>query len=155
MGAAAPPPKVFVSANKRWVHLGASVAPLATEVAARGPPANRPPTRAVPASAQADARRAAPLRRDFSRQPVGLDPALIRANEGFRARSNAEMAAKFGICIQELDETAYWIELLIEAGLMTDTLLNPLPSETNELIAIFTTSVRKLRAKGERGSESL
>ncbi|MBX0326723.1 four helix bundle protein [Oscillochloris sp. ZM17-4] len=65
------------------------------------------------------------------------------------------MAAKFGICIQELDETAYWIELLIEAGLMTDTLLNPLPSETNELIAIFTTSVRKLRAKGERGSESL
>jgi len=71
--------------------------------------------------------------------------------EGFRARSNAEMAAKFSICIQELDETAYWIE----AGLMTDTLLTPLLSETNEQIAIFSTSVRKLRAKGERGSESL
>lgn len=75
--------------------------------------------------------------------------------EGFRARSNAEMAAKFSICIQELDETAYWIELLIEAGLMADALLIPLLSETNELIAIFTTSVRKLRQKGERGAESL
>jgi four helix bundle protein len=75
--------------------------------------------------------------------------------EGFRARSNAEMVAKFSICIQELDETAYWMELLIEAGLMTDTLLTPLLSETNELIAIFTTSVRKLRRKNERGSEPL
>jgi four helix bundle protein len=69
--------------------------------------------------------------------------------EGFRARSDAEMAAKFSICIQELDETAYWIELLIEAGLMTEAQLTPLLSETNELIAIFTVSVRKLRKKGD------
>ncbi|MBX0328940.1 aminotransferase class I/II-fold pyridoxal phosphate-dependent enzyme, partial [Oscillochloris sp. ZM17-4] len=42
------------------------------EVVAREPAADRPPVRADSASAQADARRAAPLRRDFSRQPVGL-----------------------------------------------------------------------------------
>jgi four helix bundle protein len=36
--------------------------------------------------------------------------------EGTRARSISEMIAKFGICIQELDETAYWLELLVEAG---------------------------------------
>ncbi|NNJ11816.1 histidinol-phosphate aminotransferase family protein [Chloroflexales bacterium ZM16-3] len=50
-----------------------SFLPLATEVAAREPAADRPPVRADSASAQADAQRAALLRRDFSRQPGG-DP---------------------------------------------------------------------------------
>lgn len=68
--------------------------------------------------------------------------------EGSRGRSNAEMAAKFDICIQELDETAYWIELLIEAGLVAESLLAPLLDETNQLIAMFTSAVRKLRRKG-------
>jgi four helix bundle protein len=67
--------------------------------------------------------------------------------EGYRARSSAEMAAKFSICTQELDETAYWLELLIEAGMVAEPLLAPLLGETSELIAIFTTSVRKLRQK--------
>ena len=39
--------------------------------------------------------------------------------EGMRARSSAEMIAKFGICIQELEESAYWMELLVEAGCPT------------------------------------
>ncbi|RRR70366.1 MAG: four helix bundle protein [Candidatus Viridilinea halotolerans] len=69
--------------------------------------------------------------------------------EGYRARSSAEMAAKFGISIQELDETAYWIELLIEADSVAEPLVAPLLDETNQLIAIFTTSVRKLRQKGK------
>jgi four helix bundle protein len=68
--------------------------------------------------------------------------------EGSRGRSNAEMAAKFDLCIQELDETAYWIELLIEAGLVTESLLAPLLDETNQLIAMFIAAVRKLRRKG-------
>jgi len=33
------------------------------------------------------------------------------------------MIAKFGICIQELDETAYWMELLIDAGLSAEATL--------------------------------
>ncbi|MEJ2697193.1 MAG: four helix bundle protein [Candidatus Sulfobium sp.] len=32
--------------------------------------------------------------------------------EGCRARSSQEFAAKLGICLQELEETAYWFELL-------------------------------------------
>lgn len=68
--------------------------------------------------------------------------------EGSRGRSNAEMAAKFDICIQELDETAYWLELLVEAGLVAEPLLTPLLEETNQLIAMFVSAVRKLRRKG-------
>ena len=51
--------------------------------------------------------------------------------EGYRARSAAEMIAKFGICIRELDETAYWIELLIEAGINSEATHNPLLAETS------------------------
>ncbi|MBX0330171.1 four helix bundle protein [Oscillochloris sp. ZM17-4] len=69
--------------------------------------------------------------------------------EGSRGRSNAEMAAKFDLCIQELDETGYWIELLIESGLVAESLLVPLLDETNQLIAMFTSAVRKLRRKGD------
>ncbi len=73
--------------------------------------------------------------------------------EGYRARSDAEMAAKFSICIQELDETAYWLELLIEAGLVAESLLAPLLDETNQLIAMFTSAVRKLRRKNDQGKQ--
>jgi four helix bundle protein len=69
--------------------------------------------------------------------------------EGSRGRSNAEMAAKFDICLQELEESAYWLELLIEADLMPKPLLEPLLDETNQLIAMFVSAVRKLRDKGK------
>lgn len=59
--------------------------------------------------------------------------------EAHRARSNAEFIAKIGICLQELDESAYWIELLIESRLTPESKLAPLFDETNQLLAIFTT----------------
>ena len=43
----------------------------------------------------------------------------IAANfrEAHRARSDAEFISKLGDCLKELDETCYWLELLIEAEL--------------------------------------
>jgi four helix bundle protein len=70
--------------------------------------------------------------------------------EGYRAHSDAEMIAKFGICIQELDETAYWMELLIDAGLMAESSLEPLLDETHQLIAIFTSSVKRISGKSDK-----
>ena len=67
--------------------------------------------------------------------------------EGNRARSTAEMAAKFGICLQELEETAYWMELLIESGIVSETSLGSLLGETSQLIAIFTSSIKRLSEK--------
>jgi len=49
--------------------------------------------------------------------------------------------------LQELDETAYWLELLEEAGIVAPKRLKPLRDETNELIAIFVTTVKKMKSK--------
>lgn len=65
--------------------------------------------------------------------------------EASRARSHSEFIAKLGIVIQELDETAYWLELLLDAKINTSSELAGLMTETNELIAIFTTIVKKVR----------
>jgi len=43
---------------------------------------------------------------------------------------------------QELDETAYWLELLADGGIVAQKRLDDLHRETNELIAIFTASIK-------------
>lgn len=40
-----------------------------------------------------------------------------------------------------MEETGYWFELLMESNIVREDLLKPLLTETNELIAMFTTSV--------------
>ena len=49
--------------------------------------------------------------------------------------------------LQELDETAYWLELLGEAKIVAEDKLAPLMKETDELIAIFVTIVNKMKRK--------
>jgi len=39
--------------------------------------------------------------------------------EASRARSTAEFIAKCGDCLREIDETAYWLELLVESNVVT------------------------------------
>ena len=63
--------------------------------------------------------------------------------EAYRARSDAEFLAKMGDCLRELDETAYWLELLVESETMAAHKLAALQDETNQLIAIFTAIVKK------------
>jgi len=63
--------------------------------------------------------------------------------EAYRARSGAEFIAKMGDCLRELDETTYWLELIVESGLMPEQKLASLIDETDQLIAIFTTIVKK------------
>src|SRR5260221_3308935 len=58
--------------------------------------------------------------------------------EAYRARSKAEFISKMEGGLQELDESTYWIELLIEGKIVSEAKLLPLLTETNELIAIFT-----------------
>jgi four helix bundle protein len=59
--------------------------------------------------------------------------------EAHRARSKAEFVSKVGDCLKELDETAYWLELLTESGIVKPTKLAALQDETNQLLAILTT----------------
>ena len=68
-----------------------------------------------------------------------------------RARSAAEMIAKLGIVEEEADETQYWLELLVEAGLMPEERLKDLMAETDEIIAMTVASIKTLRA-GQKGA---
>jgi four helix bundle protein len=63
-----------------------------------------------------------------------------------RARSKAEFVSKIGIVVEEVDETVFWIECLIESGIMEPDLLADLLSEANELLAIFAASQRTSRS---------
>jgi four helix bundle protein len=67
--------------------------------------------------------------------------------EGSRAKSDADIINKFEGMLQELDETAYWLELLVESGIVKAKKLESLMKETNELIAIFVTIVTNLKRK--------
>lgn len=57
-----------------------------------------------------------------------------------RARSRADFISKIGIAIEEADESQYWMELLVEAGLVREAQLQDLLREADELIAILTAS---------------
>ena len=50
-----------------------------------------------------------------------------------RGRSRAEFIAKLGIVEEEADESAFWLELIIEAALLRTSLVQPLLDEANEL----------------------
>src|SRR5215211_3681448 len=63
--------------------------------------------------------------------------------EACRSRSDAEFISKVEGGLQELDETAYWLELLIESRTCQHEDANRLAAETEELIRIFVTIVRK------------
>jgi four helix bundle protein len=65
--------------------------------------------------------------------------------EAFRARSNAEFAAKLGDCLKELDETSYWMELLSDTKVLQPERLSDLHDECSQLIAILTSIVKKIR----------
>ena len=66
--------------------------------------------------------------------------------EANRARSRAEFIAKIGDCLKELDETAYWLELLAESSMVSDAKLADLRDECDQLLAIFTTISKKTKA---------
>jgi four helix bundle protein len=57
-----------------------------------------------------------------------------------RGRSKADFISKTDIVIEEADETIYWMELLIDSGIMADNRLIELKQEANELVANLTAS---------------
>ena len=59
-----------------------------------------------------------------------------------RARSTAEFVSKLGNVLEEADESALWMELIIEDGLLPARRVESLLAEANELTAIFFTARR-------------
>jgi four helix bundle protein len=67
--------------------------------------------------------------------------------ESCRAKSNADFISKIEGALQELEESLYWLELLIEGEFVAENKLKPLCEETNELISIFVTITLKAKSK--------
>lgn len=67
--------------------------------------------------------------------------------EASRSRSDAEFISKLGIVEQELDETLMWLELLVEAGIVVETRLSDLITETDELLRITVTSIKNTKSR--------
>ena len=64
-----------------------------------------------------------------------------------RGKSTADVIAKLRIVEEEADESAYWMELLIESGLVSEARLSELMQETNEIIAMTVASIRTLQKR--------
>lgn len=58
-----------------------------------------------------------------------------------RARSPAEFRSKLGIVEEEGDESGFWMELLVEAGIMPKQRLENLMNEANEIVAMIVASI--------------
>ncbi len=67
--------------------------------------------------------------------------------EATRARSLSEFISKIEGELQELEETVYWLELLIDAGIVKEPKLHDLLHEVGELIAILVSSVKTAKRR--------
>jgi len=67
-----------------------------------------------------------------------------------RGRSRAEFAAKIGVVEEEADESAFWLELIIDSAFLKESRVRPLLDEANEITKIMAnsrkTALRKVRA---------
>ena len=57
--------------------------------------------------------------------------------EANRARSRADFKNKIKICESEASETQYWLEVIVEAKLLSWKKVKPEYDECSELLAIF------------------
>jgi len=64
-----------------------------------------------------------------------------------RARSKAEFVAKIGVVVEEIDETVFWLELLVETGIVARSKMESLQKEATELLAIFAASQHTARSR--------
>ena len=62
-----------------------------------------------------------------------------------RGRSKPDFVAKTGIALEEADESLYWMELLVESKILPAEKLESLMKEADELVAIFTASIKTAR----------
>ena len=67
--------------------------------------------------------------------------------EACRAKSDADFISKIEGALQELDESEYWLEILADGDFVARHRLQPLQTETNELISILVSIVKKVKGR--------
>src|SRR5215831_20882723 len=84
-----------------------------------------------------------------------LGPQVLRSGtsvganyrEASRGRSKAEFISKIGDSLKEIEETEYWLELLIESGCVSSRRMAGLLDEARQLIAILTTIDKNAKSR--------
>jgi len=59
-----------------------------------------------------------------------------------RTKSTADFISKMGTVEEEADETMYWMELIVESGLMTEKQITDLYHEADEILAMVVASIK-------------
>jgi|SRR6185312_5087125 len=70
-----------------------------------------------------------------------------------RSRSRADFLSKLGIVEEETDESAFWMELLIEGGIVPAGKLTNLLDEASQLTAIMVSSRKSVNKSGNQKSK--
>src|SRR5437762_8758320 len=68
-----------------------------------------------------------------------------------RSRSRPEFIARINVALEEADESAFWLEVIAEGGLLTGTPVTELLDEANQLCAIFAASGHTATEAERRG----
>lgn len=90
-----------------------------------------------------------PLARQVLRAGTSIGANLEEAKS---AQSRKDLAAKFSIALKETRETSYWLRLLSATSLAQEVALAGPLDEANQLIAILTASVRRLKRQDRKGN---
>ncbi len=64
-----------------------------------------------------------------------------------RAKSTADFISKMGTVEEEADESMYWMELIVEAGLMNEDLVSELYQEADEILSMVVASIKTARRR--------
>lgn len=66
--------------------------------------------------------------------------------EGLRAQTQEDFIAKMNIALKEAEESEYWLELLHRTEYLTDTEMNSIFAECNELTKLLTSIVKTAKS---------
>ena len=87
-------------------------------------------------------------------QLVPVNHQLVSLADNYReasqGRSKAEFGAKLGDCLKEIEETSYWLELLIEGTILPKNKLSGLLQESKELRAIFIAIIKNTKSNSKK-----
>ena len=82
----------------------------------------------------------------LSRQLIRSGTSIgANVEEGQASQSRKDFRLKYNIACKEARETLYWLRLIAETDLVPPERLKPMMEECNELVAILTSIVKKLR----------
>ena len=62
--------------------------------------------------------------------------------ESNNAQSKADFVNKLSIALKEADETAYWLELLVESEIIDQQQFDSMYNDLKEVIALLTSSIK-------------